>query len=313
MRRAVVIAVLASSLAACQKSDSEVERDLSRYAGVARAPAADAAAAPAADAGGAGEPGGSEPASAPVAAGAPMLAYAYAYVLSLPSPRVDEVRRRHEAACTGAGYRVCQVVRTSISERNSGDASGDLVLRATPAWLKRFQDSLAGDAKGVGGKLLHSEVTSEDLSREIVDTSARLKAKIVLRDRLQALLASRPGKVADLLDVERELARVQGEIDSTQSQLAVMQARVSMSEVTIDYQSMGILAPTGPWSPVARSINDFVEILAQSFAAFIRLIAWLAPWALLVAAGLWLFRKRLPKLRWPRIKAARGKPPEAAT
>lgn len=228
-----------------------------------------------------------------------MLAYSYSYGVSVPARQVDQLRRRHEAACTKAGYRVCQVVSTSLREEGREDVRGELVIRAAPTWLSPFRTGLAGEAQSAGGKLLQSDVTSEDLSREIVDTAAQLNAKVVLRDRLKGLLADRPGRLADLLAVERELARVQGEIDSTQSQLAVMQARVAMSDVTISYGSMGVVATGGAWSPLARSVNDFLAIIAESLAALVRLVAWLFPWLLAGGGLLWVFRKRLPKLRWP--------------
>ena len=87
---------------------------------------------------------------------------------------------------------------------------------------------------------------SEDLTRQIVDTEAAVRARTALRDRLQAILATRPGKLSDLLEVEKELARVQGELDATQSELAVMRTRVVTSLLTITYSSgASLMAPRG--------------------------------------------------------------------
>ena len=295
-RIALGILVLALSVAACSRPQGMTPHD------VVYAPAADAAAAPA-------DMATADVSTAPrVAAGPPMLAYSYAYGLSVPAKQVDGLRRRHEEACVKAGYTVCQVVSTSVREEGSERIDGELVIRAAPQWLRSFRDGIGSDAKGVGGKVVESDVRSEDLSREIVDTSAQLQAKTVLRDRLKGLLADRPARLADLLAVERELARVQGEIDSTRSQLAVMQARVSMSSVTITYESMGMVATTGPWTPLARAVNDFLAIIAESLAALVRLMAWLAPWILIGGGLVWVFRKRLPKLRWPRRRTSN--PPE---
>jgi hypothetical protein len=314
MRIASLLLVVGLACAGCQqKSEKAYSDDVTDVALIrpvterfnkepteaAAAPAADAAAAPADAAAMADMPAPPDGSStAPrIAAGPPMLAYSYTYGLSLPHDHVDDLRRRHEAACAKAGYKVCQVVASAITEDRSGGAEGKLEIRAAPAWLQRFRDSLAGDAKAAGGKVDSSEVTSEDLSREIVDTGAQLRAKLVLRDRLQALLASRPGRLADLLAVERELARVQGEIDSTQSQLAVMQGRVAMSDVTVNYASSDV----GPTirSPLGASFRGFFGTMAASLAGLIDLLALLAPWAVIGGALFWLFRKRLPKLRWP--------------
>lgn len=302
MKRLLVLAAAALVCSGCAPSDSAGE-DAPLHAEMIQpsmkakeyAAAADAAAAPAADAAAAAGPGAS-PMRIP--AGVPMLAYSYAYGISAPGQQVDVLRRRHEQACAKAGHTVCQVVSTSIADRGNGAIRGELSMRATPQWLKAFRDGLEGDARGVGGRVDTSDVTSEDLSREIVDTEAQLRAKTTLRDRLQALLAGRPGRLADLLAVERELARVQGEIDSAQSQLSMMRGRVAMSEIAVQYSARYVVGSTVR-SPLSRSLGSFFAIMAASLAAMIDIAAVAAPWAMLVGALLWLFRRRLPWLRWP--------------
>lgn len=259
----------------------------------AAASATDAAAASPASA-----PGASPAATVP--AGAPMLAYSYRYGIETPAGKVRELAGRHEAACVAAGPALCQVTSSSVAEIGEDSLAATLELRAAPAWLKGFRGGLSGDAKAAGGRVTQSNVSSEDLSRQIVDTDARLRAMTTLRDRLQALLADRPGKLSDLVEIERELARVQGDIDSTSSQLAVMRGRVAMSEVTLNYQSRGVLAPRGVWSPLVGAFTDFIGIIAFTLAAMVRLVAWLLPWVLVGGGLIWLFRKRLPKrLRLP--------------
>src|SRR5262249_22329124 len=134
-------------------------------------------------------------------------------------------------------------------------------------------------------------VTSEDLTRAITDTEARLRAAKTLRDRLQNLLASRPGQLSDLLDVERELARVRGDIDSTESNLAVMRARVSMSTLTLSYSSTGVAVSDGTFSPIVEAVRNFMHIVATVIGAMIVILAALLP-LVPVAWGLWwLFKK----------------------
>ncbi|HEY0650896.1 DUF4349 domain-containing protein [Phenylobacterium sp.] len=313
MKRPLVLIAAALACASCSRKEKEegpVEMAMiippppGVAAKYAMSPAADAAAAPAADAAAApamaAEPAAADASPAMrIAAGHPMLAYSYSYGLSLPHRQVDAMRRRHEQACVAAGYRVCQVVSTSIRDQGNGAVRGDLAMRAAPTWLKTFRDGLEGDAKGAGGRIDTSDVTSEDLSREIVDTEAQLRAKLTLRDRLQALLADRPGRLADLLSVERELARVQGEIDSTQSQLAVMRGRVAMSEISLSYAPGDLVGPTVR-SPLSQSLGGFFGVMAASVAAMLDILAITTPWALLLGAIAWFFRRRLWKLlRFP--------------
>jgi hypothetical protein len=233
--------------------------------------------------------------TAPDPAATPMLAYAYEYGVEAPPSKIRDLLGREQAACTSAGLAACQITGANISEAGRDSVTAKLTLKATPAWLKGYQDRLSDEAKAAGGRLTQSTVTSEDLSRQIVDTQAVVRAKTALRDRLQQMLDTRPGKLEDLVDLEEKLADVQGDLDSTNSELAVMRERIATSDVTIDYDSAGVLAPQGAWSPVSRAVGEFVGILAGSVATMIYFAAVIFPWAALIGLVLWLFRKRLPK------------------
>jgi hypothetical protein len=233
--------------------------------------------------------------TAPDPAATPMLAYAYEYGVEAPPSKIRDLIGREQAACTSAGLAACQITGANISEAGRDSVTAKLTLKATPAWLKGYEGHLTDEAKAAGGRLTQSTVTSEDLSRQIVDTQAVVRAKTALRDRLQQMLDTRPGKLEDLVDLEEKLADVQGDLDSTNSELAVMRERIATSDVTIDYDSAGVLAPQGAWSPVSHAVGGFVGILAGSVAAMIYFVALLFPWVALIAVILWLFRKRLPR------------------
>lgn len=227
---------------------------------------------------------------------APMIAYDYADTIWAPSGRIKALMDAHQKACTAAGPAACQVIASSRGGAEGGVKEATLSLRASPAWIARLRGGLDADAKAVGGRVTNSQVTSEDLTRSIVDGEARLRAQTALRDRLQKLLAERPGKLAELLEVERELARVQGEIDSAQSTLAVMKTRVATSALTLRYESGAVTRPTGAWAPLAQAFTDVAAILARSLAGLVLVIAWAAPWLLAIGLLVWALRKRLPRL-----------------
>lgn len=283
--------VLASSLfllAACSKPATPAS-DAAPEA-LMRAPAsAQAAKPPVADAVAAA------PAAPRPAVTIPMLAYRYGYTLEAPARSIRALVGKHEAACQAAGAALCQLTGAQVTEVGQDRVRGELALKAAPAWLKTFRAVLDGEAKAAGGRVVTSSVSSEDLSRQIVDTDAALRARTTLRDRLQALLASRPGKLSELLEVETQLAQVQGEIDATQSELAEMRGRVATSELKLTYESTGVLAPQGVLAPLGSAFSDFLGIVVKVAAALVRITAYLLPLALIAGLGFWFYRRRLPK------------------
>ncbi|MGE3143873.1 MAG: DUF4349 domain-containing protein [Hyphomonadaceae bacterium] len=240
------------------------------------------------------------------------LAYAYSMGLEVPAGRLIGLMDAHANACRAAGPRLCQLIGASREGDPEASLYGQLSLRGEPAWLQRFMAGISSDTENAGGKIKSQGTTTEDLTRSIIDTQAALRAKTALRDRVQRILESRPGRLADLLEAERELARVQGEIDATQSELAAMRTRVSMSALTIAYQSAPRPLASDTFEPLARALAGFLGTMTQGLAMIITLIAALIPWALLAAAIAWIalwLRKRRGGRLLPRKQPPAPPPP----
>jgi hypothetical protein len=288
------------------------------------APVADMAAAP----GGAPSPapnaapyaaqgGEAAPSPARPAVTAPLLAYEYALGVEVPINRMGAMVDAHEKACTDVGPTVCQVIgANTASDGPDGAARAALTIRARPDWLKAFRVRIQKDAGAAGGKVANSSVQADDLTRAIVDTEAALRAKTTLRGRLEQLLATRNGSLSDLLETERELARVQGEIDATQSELAVMRTRVATSKLTVNYYSPGALAPDSAMRPLDMALHDVAKTIVGGFAMIIYVIAALFPFAVVFGPLIWLFvrwrhRRRAAKMAAENAAAVDPAPPPA--
>lgn len=247
---------------------------------------------------------GEKPQAEPPRAGsaAPMLAYAYDYAIEAPTPAVSPLLHRHEAACRAAGPDLCQVVGALNEAVGRDRATGKLQLRAEPRWLEGFRGHLDSDAGAAGGKVIHSATTTEDLTRQIIDTDAAIRARFLLRQRLEQLLATRPGKLSELIELEQELARVQGEIDAAQSEIAVMRTRVAMSAITLQYDSRPPLAAPGALRPLQAAVRAFFGHVAEGLAVVLTLFSYLLPFVLVGAIAWWLIRRL--RRRWP----ARARP-----
>lgn len=292
MRKELIWAAAASALlAGCQDAPRQHLEESVDMALMEPAPPASAAA--------------SAPSSAAAPIVAPSIAYAYRFGLELPADAVPTVMGRHEQACIAAGPAACQVIGSNSSRVGRDSVQASLEMRATPAYVARFRAALDGEAKGAGGRVAQQAVESEDLTRQLVDTEARMRAMETLRDRLQQLLATRSGTLEQLLQVERELARVQGELDATRSALAAMRTRVQTSRLDVTYSAAGQLAPDSAARPVVDALNSASYAFMTSLGMLILFIASVLPVLLVGAPLIWLL------WRWRRSLRAR-KAAEAA-
>ena len=227
------------------------------------------------------------------------LAYAYQIGLEIPSERLSGLVEAHVQACQSVGPRLCQLVGSNVSGDPESTMNGYVALRAEPNWLRTFMGGLESQADAAGGRILAETTNTEDLTRQIVDTEARQRALTTLRDRLQDLLRNRSGRLSDILETERELARVQGEIDALQSNLAVMRTRVAMSELTLQYQSSPKPLRGDTFRPLGDALAGFLGIVVAGFAAIITIIAGLLPFVIVLVPIVWAI------LRWRRARGGR--------
>lgn len=234
--------------------------------------------------------GGTATTSLPALASGPLRAYSYFVAIEAAARDIPALSKRHETTCEQAGPDRCQVVLANANVDPDGVVNAQLTLRADPRWLTPFRQTLARDAEALSGRLVEQNTTSEDLTRQIIDVGAQLSAKKALRERLEGLLRDRPGKLADLLEVERELARVQSEIDAQESELAVMRKRVSLSELDLVYRSRLDPVGHGALSPIVSAWNDAARIMANAVGGLIRLVAFLLPLLILGLPFFWLVR-----------------------
>lgn len=112
-------------------------------------------------------------------------------------------------------------------------------LRVPAPALNRVLDQLSGM-----GAVKRRTVRRQDVTAQVVDVEARLGTLRTVRDRLRAYLGN-AAATADLVAIERELARVQGEIDVLEAQQRMLSTRVDLAEVSLDARRPRILGPLG--------------------------------------------------------------------
>ena len=232
------------------------------------------------------------------------IAYSHSLGLTLPKGGVDPMMAAHVEACRAAGTAKCIVINSNIYSQEEDYASGNLSLRATPDWIDGFLGKVDEETDAAGGEITQRSTNAEDLTRQIVDTGARLDAQKKLQGRLLNLLERRDGDLGELLQIEREIARVTGSIESIEAQLKTLRLRVSMSSLDINYQTKVPAFSSSRENPLGEAFGDFFYNLSSAIAAVITAFAVGLPWILLIALFLWIWLK----LIWPRLRGKKKKP-----
>jgi hypothetical protein len=120
-------------------------------------------------------------------------------------------------------------VDTSNSQRGgNGKLQGTVVVKILPEKLDAFLLKLRDL-----GELKNQALSTEDVTKEYYDTQARLNNSQRMEAQLQDLLKHTNGKVSELLQVERELGRVRGDIEQMQGELKLYDFQVQYATVTI--------------------------------------------------------------------------------
>lgn len=223
----------------------------------------------------------------------PQIAYVYDYGFRIGAGEMSALQERHVALCESMGAEQCRVIEMRTSGGEDDYAYGTLNLAVAADKAREFGGQLAETTESGGGEQISSAISGEDLSKQIVDTEARLRARTLLRDRLMEILRNRNGSVAELVEAERGVAQVNEEIDQAQSWLAEMRGRVAFSRVNVSYES-GTRSGGGFVEPIRRAFSSIGSILGNTIAALIVALTVAVPVGL-VLWGLWLALRRLRK------------------
>jgi hypothetical protein len=241
---------------------------------------------PGADSGGAESGGG---AGAPAAPGAPVDSDADRQVVTTASASLAV-----EDPAEGA-QRVSELVESAggrVDERNEQAGSGengiegafaDLVVRV-PA--DALTDVLA-DLKDLGD-VANVSVSRSDVTATAVDLDARISALQTSVARLQALMDGADSTEA-LLQAEKALSERQEQLESLQSQRALLADQVELSTLSVHLEPFGVAPAGGPegfLDGLGTGWRSLVTALGAGAIGLGVLLPWLAIAALIAGAVL---------------------------
>ena len=210
----------------------------------------------------------------------PKMAYVFDYGFRLAGQAIAPLQQQHADMCEAQGPYTCRIVSLTRTGEDEDEIRGELQLEVASDKARGFGALLAAAAEAADADAFRANIQGEDLSKSIVDTEARLRSRIALRDRLMQVLETRKGKVEELVEAERQVAAVNEEIDQARSWLKEQQGRVAFSRMTLTYESA---APGGSFSkPVKGALGSLGSIFGTIFAFLIVIGAIVGPLVLAV-------------------------------
>ncbi|CAM3675517.1 DUF4349 domain-containing protein [Nocardioides zeicaulis] len=283
-RAAGLVAALSmtAALAACSTGASDdADGGASDSAGTSRemgAAGADAASAPS-DAGG-----------AKAAAATPALQRAVVSTgaVSLTSTDVGSARRDVQRVVDAQGG---QVAEEQTETDEDGTASyARLVVRVPAAAFAPTMAALEDVAT-----LRSSTSGSDDVTTEVLDTGARVRAQEASLRRVELLLADAED-LQDVIAIESQLTRRQADLDSLKSQQAWLRDQTSLSTITVDISTAASAEPRDerPAGFVA-GLRGGLDALGAATVGVLTALGALLPFAVVLAllgAPVWLVVRR---------------------
>ena len=161
-------------------------------------------------------------------------------------------------------------------------------IKVPNAYFDTMMDTIAGTAAFVE----YENITTQDVTEEFMDISARLKTKQEVKKRFEEVLRKRAVTVEDILMTEDKLRVIQEEIEAAQGRLKYLTDKVSFSTIHVDlYETVEYKAEPESYTKtfVDKAKNGFsngwsiVEVL---------ILGLITIWPLLLMGGLiWVLVK----------------------
>jgi Domain of unknown function (DUF4349)/Putative zinc-finger len=198
----------------------------------------------------------------------------------------------------------------AILARHNGYTAG-LNVSTPPGAARTLQASLRIPAAHLAAALTELKAlgrveaetqNGEEVTQQHADLVARLKNSRETEQRLQDVLLTRTGKVKDVLEVEREIARVRGEIEQMESEQQTLEHRVDFAALDLKLAEEYKAQLNSPAPSVAMQLrNAIVDGFRSAFQSLLALVLFLAESGPTLV--LWLLVLAIPaRLLWRRYR-----------
>lgn len=166
--------------------------------------------------------------------------------------------------------------------------SGTVTVKVPSA---KFAEAVS-EIKAIATVVINESSSASDVTAQFADLEAQIRNKRAEEEAFTKILNTNPGKVSDILEVTRELARVRGEIEQLETQKKYMESQTDMAEISVYLtEDAKVGAATDTWRPW-QTVKDAMNQLLAKFQGFvdgvIYFVVSVLPFFLLYLLGLYV-------------------------
>lgn len=156
---------------------------------------------------------------------------------------------------------------------NRGSSRYATVTYRIPA--ERWSEALAA-LRGLASEVVSESTSSQDVTAQVVDLEARLANLRVTETALQSIM-DRATTIDDVLEVQRELTKVRGDIESLTAQRDNLAARAALATLTVTFGVPVAAASRASegWD-LGREVDRALAALVRVSQGVVSVAIWLA-------------------------------------
>lgn len=206
------------------------------------------------------------------------------------------------------------VVTSEAKQRESNDPAQrtldiKVVVRIPSIQFGRAFDEI----KKLAGNTPAEQVTSQDVTEDFIDLEARLKTQKALEVQFLEIMRG-ANKIADALEVQRQIADVRTEIEKLEGRKRFLENRSSLSTINVNIQTpkpVIAVTETGFRHSLREAVSDSVSMASDMVLFFARFVIMMVPISILVFLPLGLvIRYLLRRAKRMRLAQALATPAE---
>jgi hypothetical protein len=178
-----------------------------------------------------------------------------------------------------------------VGQMQASGGTADRMLQATLRVPAARLDAAMRSLRTLGHVVQEGQ-SGDDVTEQVQDLETRIANGRNTEKRLNDILKNRTGDVSDVLQVEREIARVREEIERLDGLRVSFERRVTYATITLQVtQQRQATLDLGPQPLSARLRNAIVDGFQQAYESGVEVVLWLlraGPVVLLWTLVLWV-------------------------